>query len=94
MLVYCDSVILIYFFDQTGQLNIRATNRLAGLAAAKDHLAISDLVRLEYRIAPLRSNDALKLVLFDAFCIRPDVEMVRITTAVFDRARRSAQGST
>lgn len=26
MLVYCDSVILIYFFDHTGYFNVRATN--------------------------------------------------------------------
>ncbi|HWB12397.1 MAG TPA: hypothetical protein VG826_24445 [Pirellulales bacterium] len=29
MLVYCDSVILIYFFDHTGRFNVRAINRPA-----------------------------------------------------------------
>jgi predicted nucleic acid-binding protein len=43
-------------------------------------------VRLEYRIAPLRNNDALKLAIFDAFCIRSDVQFLPITRAVFDRA--------
>jgi predicted nucleic acid-binding protein len=86
MLVYCDSVILIYFFDHTGHFNIRATNRLAAMAAAKDRVAFTDLVRLEYRIAPLRNNDAVKLAIFDAFCVRPDVQFVPITKAVFDRA--------
>jgi len=28
----------------------------------------------------------VKLTLFDAFCTRPDVQVVPITTAVFDRA--------
>ncbi|HET6879865.1 MAG TPA: PIN domain-containing protein [Pirellulales bacterium] len=86
MLVYCDSVILIYFFDHTGHFNVRATSRLAALAAANDRIAFTDLVRLEYRIAPLRSNDAVKLGIFDAFCIRQDVQFLPITTAVFDRA--------
>jgi hypothetical protein len=45
VLVYCDSVILIYFFDHVGSLNLRATNRLAAFAAAGDRIAISDLVR-------------------------------------------------
>ncbi|MCI0358231.1 MAG: PIN domain-containing protein [Planctomycetaceae bacterium] len=86
MLVYCDSVILMYFFDHTGPLNVSATDRLAALAAAKDGIAVSDLVRLEYRVKPLKNCDNLKLTLFDAFCGRPDVEVVPITTAVFDRA--------
>jgi predicted nucleic acid-binding protein len=86
MLVYCDSVILMYFFDNTGPFNVRATNRLAALAAAKDRIAVSDLVRLEYRVMPLKTGDTVKLTLFDAFCARPDVQVVPITTAVFDQA--------
>jgi predicted nucleic acid-binding protein len=86
MLVFCDSVILMYFFDHTGPFNVRATNRLAALAAAKDRIAVSDLVRMEYRVKPLQNGDTVKLTLFDAFCARPDVQMVPITTAVFDRA--------
>ena len=34
MLVYCDSVILMYFFDHVGPFNVRATNRLAAMAGA------------------------------------------------------------
>jgi predicted nucleic acid-binding protein len=86
MLVYCDSVILMYFFDHIGPFNVRATARLAALAAAKDRLAISDLVRLEYRILPLKNADQTKLALFDVFCARPDVQVIPITTAVFERA--------
>ena len=59
MLVYCDSVILLYFFDHTGPFNVRATNRLAALAAAKDRIAVSDLVRLEYRVKPLKNADTV-----------------------------------
>jgi hypothetical protein len=35
MLVYCDSVILMYYSDHTGAFNVRASNRLAALAAAE-----------------------------------------------------------
>ncbi len=86
MVIYCDSVILMYFFDHVGPYNVRATNRLSALATAGDQIAISDLVRLEYRILPLKTGDSTKLTLFDAFCARPDVQIVPITTAVFDRA--------
>lgn len=47
MLIYCDSVILIYYFDHVGALQTRAANRLAALRLAKDQIVISDLVRLE-----------------------------------------------
>jgi uncharacterized protein len=86
MRVYCDSVILMYFFDHTGPFNMRATNRLAAIAATGDRIAISDLVRLEYRVKPVKNGDTTKLALFDAFCAQPDVQVVPITKAVFDRA--------
>src|SRR4051812_8799746 len=86
MLIYCDSVILMYFFDHSGPFNVRATNRLMALAAAGDQIAISDLVRLECRIKPIKNGDATKLSVFDAFFARRDVRLMPITTAVFDRA--------
>jgi predicted nucleic acid-binding protein len=94
MLIYCDSVILMYFFDHVGPFNARATHRLATMAMAKDQIAISDLVRLEYRVLPLKTGDAAKLAIFDAFCSHPDVRFVPITSAVFERATsiRAAHG--
>jgi predicted nucleic acid-binding protein len=86
MLIYCDSVIFIYFFDHAGSFNLRATNRLANLTKAGDRIAISDLVRLEYRVKPIKDGDSTKLALFDAFCSQPNVLIIPITTTVFDRA--------
>lgn len=86
MLVYCDSVILMYFFDHVGPFNVRATRRLAAMAAAGDRIAVSDLVRLEYRVLPLKTGDAAKLAIFDTFCAHPDVSVIPITSAVFERA--------
>jgi predicted nucleic acid-binding protein len=86
MLIYCDSVILMYFFDHVGLFNVRATNRLMALAAAGDQIGVSDLVRLECRVKPTKDGNTAKLAVYDAFFARPDVQMVPITTAVFDRA--------
>src|SRR5262245_33379714 len=86
MLVYCDSCIPIYFFDHTGPLQLAASNRLADLATAGDQIAVSDLVRLECRVKPIHLGDSLKLAVFDAFFNRPDVSLIPITSAVFDRA--------
>jgi uncharacterized protein len=86
MLIYCDSVILMYYFDHTGSFNVRATTRLAALAAASDQIAVSDLVPLECRVKHVQTGNTAKLAVFDAFFTRPDVRLMPITTAVFDRA--------
>ncbi len=86
MLIYCDSVILMYFFEHRGPFNVRATNRLAALRAASDAIAVSDLSRLECRVKPIKLRDAAVLAVYDAFFALPDVRRIAVTTAVFDRA--------
>lgn len=86
MLVYCDSMILIYYLDHVGPFQDRAANRLALLRANGDQLVVSDLTRLECRVTPIRLGDALVLAKFDAFFALPDVRYAPLTTAVFDRA--------
>ena len=61
MLVYCDSVVLIYFLEGAPHFQARAAARLATLWAAGDVVGISDLVRLECRMQPIRLADNLRL---------------------------------
>ena len=86
MRVYSDSVILIYHFEGTPPFKARATARLGALWAAGDTLVISDLVRLECRMLPIRLGDAVRLADYDNLFAQPNVTLVPITTAVFDRA--------
>jgi uncharacterized protein len=86
MLIYCDSAILIYYLDDTGAFQARAIARLAALWAAGDQIAASDLVRLECRVRPMRLGLSARLADFDNFFARPDVRLVPLTTAVYDRA--------
>jgi predicted nucleic acid-binding protein len=86
MLIYLDSAIPIYYFDYVGPYQVRAAQRLAVLLAAGDEIAVSDLTRLECRVKPLRAGDTLRLAKFDGFFARPDVRIVPLTTAVYDRA--------
>jgi predicted nucleic acid-binding protein len=86
MVIYCDSVILIYFLDAVGPFNVRAVARMAAIQAARDTPAFSDLTRLECRVKPLSLGVLTTLADFDAFFTRPDVRLVPITTGVFDRA--------
>lgn len=86
MLIYFDSVIVIYLLDHTGSFQKRAAARLMSLEAAGDRIAVSDLTRLECRVKPLAKGDVVKLAGLDAFFIRPDVFKVPVTTAVYERA--------
>lgn len=86
MTIFCDSVILIYFLDNVGPLQVRAANRLAALRAAGDRVAVSDLVRMECRVVPLRLGDNLRLAAFDNFFRLPDVQVLSLTAAILDRA--------
>src|SRR5260370_37491257 len=86
MTIYCDSVILIYLLDATGAFQVRAQTRIATLQAAGDRIACSDLSRLECRVKPIRNGDAASLAQFDSFFRRPEVGIVPLTPAVYDRA--------
>jgi uncharacterized protein len=86
MKVYLDSVILVYYLDHVGPFQMRAAARLAALRAAGDTIAVSDLVRMECRMDPIRKADNVRLARFDGFFAHADVEVVPMTTAVFDRA--------
>lgn len=86
MRIYSDSVIPIYYLEGTPRFKARATARLGTLWAAGDTLVISDLVRLECRMLPIRLGDAVRLADYDNLFAQPNVTLVPITTAVFDRA--------
>jgi predicted nucleic acid-binding protein len=86
MLIYFDSVIVIYLIDHTGSFQSRAARRLAAMTAAGDQTAVSDLTRLECRVRPIATGDAVKLAGYDAFFARPDVVKVGLSTPVYDRA--------
>ncbi len=86
MLIYCDSAILIYHIDGGGTYRPRAQARLAALFGAGDQVVVSDLVRLECKVHPMRRGDSLVLDKFDRFFALPDFQFASITSAVFDRA--------
>lgn len=86
MRVYGDSVIWIYYLEGQPAFQARAVARLTALWSAGDKMAISDLVRLECRMRPIQLGDASGLADFDDLFAQPNVELVPITSAVFDRA--------
>ncbi len=86
MLVYLDSLVIIYFLDHDGHFQIRAANWIAEASAAGIVLAVSDLTRFECRVKPIRNKDSARLADFDGFFAQPDIQLVSLPAVVFDRA--------
>jgi predicted nucleic acid-binding protein len=86
MRIYGDSVIPIYYFEGAPPFKARAMARLTALWGSGDVLVISDLVRLECRMLPIRLGDAARVADFDRLFAQPNVELAPMTAAVFDRA--------
>jgi hypothetical protein len=73
MLIYSDSVIVIYYLEGMPAFKARATARLNALSAAGDTLVISDRVRLECRVLPIRHNEPVRLADFDLLFSQPNI---------------------
>lgn len=86
MLVFVDANILIYHLEVNLNMGASASARLATLHEAGDRVVVSDLVRMECRIGPLRSGDAALLAKYDGFFATPSVRVVGLSPAVCDRA--------
>jgi uncharacterized protein len=53
-----------------------------------ERLAVSDLVRMECQVGPLKANDAVLLAKYATFFASPDLEVLSVSPAVCDRAAR------
>ena len=85
-MTYLDSAIVIYLLDGVPPFSTRAAAWLVRFEAAGGILAVSDLVRHECLVKPLRTGDAATLALFDGFFQRPDVRQAPLTSSVYLRA--------
>ncbi|HYT92974.1 MAG TPA: PIN domain-containing protein [Gemmataceae bacterium] len=86
MIVFLDTNIVIYAVESDPTFGARAQKRIATALAAGDSLMVSDLVRMECLVHPLRTGDTVLLGQFRTFFARPEVQVVAITAAVCDRA--------
>jgi predicted nucleic acid-binding protein len=86
VIVFLDTNIVIYLIENPPVFGPRATAHVTALRSAGDTVAVSDLVRLECRVGPLRRGQAALLAQYDAFFALPEVQVLPLTAAVCDRA--------
>jgi predicted nucleic acid-binding protein len=86
VIIYLDTNIVIYRVEMSPGFGPRAVTHLAHLITAGHTFAVSDLVRMECRVFPIRNGDQALLALFDTFFAQPDVQVFPLSTAVCDRA--------
>jgi predicted nucleic acid-binding protein len=85
-MVFLDAAPVIYFVEQNPVWGPKAAARFTVFQAAGEVLAVSDLVRMECLVKPLKSGDAALVSDFGTFFTSPGVTMLSVTAAVCDRA--------
>lgn len=86
MSVFLDTNIVIYLIERTPGLGRVAEEYVQNLIVQKQRLVVSDLVRMECRVRPLRLNDPITLSAFNAYFDSGDVDVASITAEVCNRA--------
>lgn len=84
MLIYLDTVIVIYAIEGAPIFQSRAVARLALANATGDHLVTSHLTRLECLVQPIRRNDINLLTEYSKFLGKTFV--LPLPPLVYDRA--------
>ena len=83
--IYWDSCVAIYRVENVAPWAVTLAQWLAAQDAGAA-LCISELTRMECRLAPLRAGNAELLARYDDFFARPDLSTVELSRAVFERA--------
>jgi hypothetical protein len=77
-MVFLDANPVIYLIEQPADLGPKATARVAELLASGERLAVSDLVRMECQVGPLKANDAALLDKYITFFASPDLDILPV----------------
>lgn len=88
MIIFLDTNVVVYALESHANWGVIAQTRIATAQAAGDTFMVSDLVRMECLVLPIRAGNAVVEAQYHAFFARPDVRVVAVTAAVCDRAAR------
>jgi uncharacterized protein len=87
-MVFLDANAVIYLIEQPATLGPQTKARVNNLLAIGERLVVSDLVRMECQVGPLKANDQVLLAQYVTFFQSPDVSVLTVSPAVCDRAAR------
>jgi predicted nucleic acid-binding protein len=88
MILFLDTNVVIYAVENPAVLGPKANARLTAARTAGDVFMVSDLVRMEALVGPLKQGDATLEQEYRQFFAATDVTVVSITAAVCERAAR------
>ena len=88
MILFLDTNVVIYAVENPLVFGPKASARLAMARTAGDAFMISDLVRMETMVGPLKHGKATQAREYEQFFASSDMTVVSITAAVCDRAAR------
>jgi predicted nucleic acid-binding protein len=84
--IFLDSCIVIYLREGTHDQRSRIAALLAAAVQEGSTLNVSELVRFECRVGPLKRGDAGLLADYESFFSLPGLALVPLDRMVFDRA--------
>ena len=87
-MVFLDANLVIYLVEQPAAFGPMVRARVTTVLAGGEHLAISDLVRMECQVGPWKRNNLVLLAQYVTFFQSPAVNVLAISPAVCDRAAR------
>ncbi len=86
MLVYLDTMIVVYYVEGVPPFKTRAQTHIANLLTAGDQLAVSSLSRQECRMKPIRTGNSTLLAEYDRFLTNPSLVRLSLPNPVFELA--------
>jgi hypothetical protein len=93
-MVFLDANSVIYWIEQPLVWGPKASKRILALTASGEILAVSDLVRMECLVEPIKKRDAKRIADYSAFFGSTQVRVFPITGSICDKAAeiRAAYG--
>lgn len=88
MIVCLDTNLVIYLVEANPVWTPKATARLVTLRATGEEIAVSDAARLECLAKPYATGNAADLASYQSFFASPQVKMLPVTAAAWERAAR------
>ena len=87
-MVFLDANPVIYLIEQPAVFGSKTTARVTALLASGERLAVSDLVRMECQVGPLKANDPVLLAQYVTFFQSPEMSVLAVSPGVCDRTAR------